>query len=296
MLARKARDREERIDAIFAAMRSRDPGAERFGATLFHDFERAPWTTNAEQLASIGVAVPPPGAVPDSDDEAGRVLWTTIYGLAHLGIYLINTDHLTDRRLLEVLTSRILRDTVRDSGGCSDMSEFIDLHFCPAVEPVENNAGSPGAGAASSGGGQEANSGHPVVALDAMTGAAAAAHGLSSSPPAEVGSSQSTAITSPTAMGVEASCALGAKDAERPDGLTGPYEHADEDDDEAAPWDQGRAKSPGSASAGVGSVDTTLPSEAEMAAMFGKNWSDDHDPCAVCLRDRLLPLPKAGRI
>lgn len=261
-IARRGELRERRIEEIFATMQARDPKADRLAAILTYDFEHAPYTTNAEQLATIGVEVPQPGAIPETDAEVRRRLWTVIYGLTRFGIFLVNTDHLTDRRLLEVLSARILRDPVRDSGCSSEMSEFIDLSHCPLVDPVTVVSA------------PEANTKHEPGAI------------------AERESSR-----------------------EAPDGLIGPFEQADCDDDATEPWDQGR--SPRSAGAPLADrVGGTAPPveagfdakfeakfdakfeakfEAQFEALFGgPNWTERKEQPAVCSRDRLLPLPKRG--
>lgn len=234
--------RERRIDEIFSAMRASDPNAERFGAILAYDFEHAPLTTNAEQLATIGIEVPKPGPIESTDSEVHGCLWTVIYGLTRFGIYLVNTDHLADRRLLEVLSTRILRDQVRDSGCSTEMSEFIDLHCCPVVDP-----------------------------------------GCEERPPSRAADPTPT-LPPALSLGCDA-----------PDGLTGPYEQADCDDDATDPWDQGRSRRAAAESApdGAGSMDRAL--DAELAAIFGGPiGAGREDPPAVCARDRLLPMPMRG--
>lgn len=131
VLSRKAHERAVRIRAAVEASRARGVPLDPFTAMLQHDFEHAPWTTNAAQLAEIGVDLPEAGPLHLDDAEIHRILWRTIYGLALLGIYLLETDHLSDRRLLESLSTRILRDPIRDVGGVSEMCEFIDLQCCP---------------------------------------------------------------------------------------------------------------------------------------------------------------------
>lgn len=241
-IAGRGEARERRIEEIFATMKAKDPKADRLGAILTYDFEHAPYTTNAEQLATIGVEVPQPGAIPDTDPEVQHRLWTVIYGLARFGIFLVNTDHLADRRLLEVLSTRILRDTVRDSGCSSEMSEFIDLSLCPPVDPVKVPP-------------------TPAAASEHAPGAIAELESLP----------------------------------EAPDGLVGPFEQADCDDDATEPWDQGR--SPRSATTpDVDGVGGTAPlAEAEFAALFGgPSRAERAELPAACTRDRLLPLPKRG--
>lgn len=241
-IARRGEARERRIEEIFATMRARDPKADRLAAILTYDFEHAPYTTNAEQLVTIGVEVPQPGAMPDTDPEVHRRLWTVVYGLTRFGIFLVNTDHLTDRRLLEVLSTRILRDPVRDSGCSSEMSEFIDLSLCPLVDPVK-------------------------------------------------------VVSAPAANTKHAPGAIAERESSReaPDGLVGPFEQADCDDDATDPWDQGRSPRSAAAPAADGVGGTAASVDAELEALFGgPNWNGRTEQPAVCSRDRLLPLPKRG--
>jgi hypothetical protein len=180
--------------------------------------------------------------MPDTDPEVHRRLWTVVYGLTRFGIFLVNTDHLTDRRLLEVLSTRILRDPVRDSGCSSEMSEFIDLSLCPLEDPVK-------------------------------------------------------VVSAPAANTKHAPGAIAERESSReaPDGLIGPFEQADCDDDATDPWDQGRSPRSAAAPAADG-VGGTAPSvDAELEALFGgPKWNEHRELPAVCSRDRLLPLPKRG--
>jgi hypothetical protein len=93
--------------------------------TIVHDFERAEWTTNLQQLEEIGVYPPTSGDV--GDMELSLVLWELIDALAGLGIYLIHTDHLTDRELYERLTLHVLCERVRDLPPDASVHEYIDL-------------------------------------------------------------------------------------------------------------------------------------------------------------------------
>jgi hypothetical protein len=57
-----------------------------------------------------------------------------VQGLAALGVYLVSTNHLSDRRLLTVLCTSILREKVRDVPPSDEMSEYVDLTAVPPAE------------------------------------------------------------------------------------------------------------------------------------------------------------------
>jgi len=80
--------------------------------------ESRPWTmmdytdesgaTDFDLLVELGVALPFPDAL--TDGEVGVKLWEVIGRLAGLGVYLVNTDHLSDRELYERLWADVLRE------------------------------------------------------------------------------------------------------------------------------------------------------------------------------------------
>ena len=72
--------------------------------------------------------------VPNSEDldhmsleETHDALWTIIYGLARLNSFLVNTDHLSDEKLLDRLVSSVLLDEIPLVVPNSEMSEFLDM-------------------------------------------------------------------------------------------------------------------------------------------------------------------------
>ena len=88
-------------------------------------FETAPTTTNFDQLAAAGVALPNPEEVPDADIHS--TLWGVIHGLAELGVFLDQTDHLSDRELYSVLWKDVLREEVPKLPKESQGSWHVDL-------------------------------------------------------------------------------------------------------------------------------------------------------------------------
>jgi hypothetical protein len=73
-------------------------------------FGEAPTTTNFQELAARGIALPHPDAV--SEATMATTLWAVIGGLAELGVFLRETDHLSDRELYMVLWKEVLREEV----------------------------------------------------------------------------------------------------------------------------------------------------------------------------------------
>ncbi|MCP4657479.1 MAG: low affinity iron permease family protein [bacterium] len=70
-------------------------------------FEEATPVEPFELLVDGGVALPPSSEV--DDDALHAKLWELIRGMQFLGMYLLNTDHLSDRELYEVLWEEELR-------------------------------------------------------------------------------------------------------------------------------------------------------------------------------------------
>ncbi len=124
-LARRRQERNEAIDRLVAEARACGHHAERSFWAMIYDFERAPRTTNRAQLAAMGVELPAGGEL--ADDEVVVQLWTVIEALARLGVYLMNTDHLTDRQLYERLEREVLDEDVPDIVGNDGTQEWVDL-------------------------------------------------------------------------------------------------------------------------------------------------------------------------
>ncbi len=124
--AAAAAERERAIDELVAQAERLGRCSDRMFWTLHYDMELAPITTNARQLQEVGVELLPE----DSFGDEGclhRHLWEVIETLADLGIYLLRTDHLSDRALYRLLEERILREPVRDLPPSSGVHEYIDL-------------------------------------------------------------------------------------------------------------------------------------------------------------------------
>jgi hypothetical protein len=124
--AEAAADRERAIDALVDQAQCAGGCTDRLFWTLHYDMEVAPITSNARQLEEVGVVLPPEDAWRD-DGELHRHLWEVIETLADLGIFLLRTDHLSDRELYRLLEGRILREPVRDLPPSAGVHEYVDL-------------------------------------------------------------------------------------------------------------------------------------------------------------------------
>ncbi|MSR45051.1 MAG: hypothetical protein EXS15_06840 [Phycisphaerales bacterium] len=121
----KREARTHAIDQLVAQAIRHDDCTDRLYWTLIYDFEHAPMTTNMAQLAECGVL--PPSAESLNDSELHATLWQVIEALSELGIYLLHSNHLTDRALYERLVQQILVEPVRDLPPDAGVHEFIDL-------------------------------------------------------------------------------------------------------------------------------------------------------------------------
>lgn len=121
----KRQTRALAIDRLVADAASRGDCEDRLYWTLIYDFEHAPLTTNLEQLHEVGVH--PVCAFLLDDDELVEALGEVTSSLGDLGIFLLHTNHLTDRALYTRLLDHILVEPVRDLPPDSEVHEFIDL-------------------------------------------------------------------------------------------------------------------------------------------------------------------------
>jgi hypothetical protein len=121
----KRRQREDAIAKLQEEARARGQPAERAFWSMVYDFEMAPMTTNRRQLEAVGIDIPPASAL--ADDEVALKLREIIEALGRLHIYLLHTNHLSDRSLYERLEREILDEEVRDLPPDGNAREFIDL-------------------------------------------------------------------------------------------------------------------------------------------------------------------------
>src|SRR5688572_1454410 len=75
-------------------------------------FETADVTSASEQLQGIGIDLPEAEELDDS--QIAEKLREIIGGLASLNVYLLHTDHLSDRELYETLVDEVLQEETPD--------------------------------------------------------------------------------------------------------------------------------------------------------------------------------------
>lgn len=124
--------REEAINTL-ATQENIDP----FSAMLKYDMHMAPMTTNREMLSYCGMDFP---AADNADDQWFTDTWLPylINGLASLGVFLVNTNHLTDAQLYERLLI-VLDEPVHFLPPFAGANEYLDLaHDARSTTPVSD--------------------------------------------------------------------------------------------------------------------------------------------------------------
>jgi len=89
-------------------------------------------TTDKERLQSAGIRVPHPQLV--SDTEIHGVLWDVLDGLARMHVYLLSTDHLSDRELYEILWRKYLSQLVPCLAPENTSISLIDMAWADGPE------------------------------------------------------------------------------------------------------------------------------------------------------------------
>jgi hypothetical protein len=103
------------------------------------DFESAPDTSQAEQLANAGITLSHPDELDDTALTAR--LWEIIHALAARNTFIHNTDHLSDRELYTHLVTESLHEITKEFaapgwnchidilGGCSEEDIELSMRF-----------------------------------------------------------------------------------------------------------------------------------------------------------------------
>lgn len=119
---------------------------DEFYWTMVYDLEHAPTVTARARLLEHGIIPVPPQEL-TNDTDLHDELWTIIEGLSLVGLFLMNTDHLTDRDLYCRLYYKILDEQTRLMPPASEAAEYIDcFHSMDVGYPLStrfNRRGSP---------------------------------------------------------------------------------------------------------------------------------------------------------
>ena len=134
LLANKRARRDAAIDALVATAANRGELTDRVFWAMVHDFEQAPVTTNLAQLAELDIHPPQPATLHPEDYPAA--IDFLVQGLALLGIYILNSNHLQDAELYRRLFEEVITEPVRDIPPSPGVREFIDLLGGVADEDV----------------------------------------------------------------------------------------------------------------------------------------------------------------
>ena len=127
-IARRDEHFATRRTRIADLVRDNPQEPDEFYWTMVYDLEHAPTVTSRARLLEHGIIPVPPQELAGAailHDE----LWTIIEALSLVGIYLMNTGHLTDSDLYARLYYRILDEETRLMPPSSEAAEYIDcLH------------------------------------------------------------------------------------------------------------------------------------------------------------------------
>jgi hypothetical protein len=88
-----------------------------------------------DELEKGGMTLPPSDSL--DDEQLHAKLWETIHGMALLGHYLYNTDHLSDRDLYEHLCNVLLREPTSVWPGNPDFACHINILGGCSMEDIQ---------------------------------------------------------------------------------------------------------------------------------------------------------------
>jgi hypothetical protein len=89
------------------------------------EYEAAASTTDLQQLIESGLELPDPDAI--HDEALTSKLWELIDALAEKGVFISQTDHLSDRELYTVLWRDVLREEIPMLPDHPDAAWHVDL-------------------------------------------------------------------------------------------------------------------------------------------------------------------------
>lgn len=101
-------------------------------------WEKAPWTSQFEQLRRQGIDLPPPDQL--DDQSLSKKLWELVDALAKRNVFLGHTDHLSDRELYEHLYHETLLEATKDMPVEPNAFCTIDMLGSGSDEDVETLA------------------------------------------------------------------------------------------------------------------------------------------------------------
>ena len=135
-IARRDEHFATRRTRIADLVRDNPQEPDEFYWTMVYDLEHAPTVTSRARLLEHGIIPVPPQELADPTSLHDE-LWTIIEALSLVGIYLMNTGHLTDSDLYARLYYRILDEETRLMPPAAEAAEYIDcLHPMDMHHPL----------------------------------------------------------------------------------------------------------------------------------------------------------------
>lgn len=99
------------------------------------DYETAPWTTHFQQLEDANIEMSEPASM--DDEKLTAKLWEVIEALARMRVFLLNTNHLSDRELYTRLWSEVLREATKAIAFDEYSAWHIDLIGSGSDEDID---------------------------------------------------------------------------------------------------------------------------------------------------------------
>jgi len=122
-------------DPVFGTMNGCPPDVEEAFLRQILEFESAEKQILFGALQNGGIVLPDPDELDDA--QLTLKLWEVIRGLADLGAFLENTDHLSDRELYEYLWCDALVDRVVLTPDNPDNAHYIDGLYAGSEDSMQ---------------------------------------------------------------------------------------------------------------------------------------------------------------